>query len=60
VEDANGREYTYEVFNNFVVDPTDVWVTEPVPGKNILTLQTCTLPDYAQRVVVQAELVDGT
>ncbi len=59
VEDANGREYTYEVFSNFVVDPTDVWVTEPVPGKNILTLQTCTLPDYAQRVVVQAELVDG-
>ena len=59
VEDANGREYTYEVFNNFVVEPTDIWVTEPVPGKNILTLQTCTLPDYAQRVVVQAELVDG-
>ncbi len=59
VEDANGREYTYEVFNNFVVEPTDIWVTELVPGKNILTLQTCTLPDYAQRVVVQAELVDG-
>jgi sortase A len=57
VWDANGRGYTYRVFENFVVDPTDVWVIEPVPGKNILTLQTCTLPSYSQRLVVQAELV---
>lgn len=58
VEDSNGKEYTYRVFDNFVVDPTDVWVIDPVPGKNILTLQTCTLPDYSQRLVVQAELVN--
>jgi sortase A len=60
VEDANGTEYTYRVYDNFIVDPTDVWVTEPVAGKNILTLQTCTLPDYSQRLIVQAELVDET
>jgi sortase A len=29
-----------------------------MPDKNILTLQTCTLPDYSQRLVVQAELVE--
>ncbi|MCA1716134.1 MAG: class E sortase [Actinobacteria bacterium] len=58
VEDANGKEYTYRVFDNFVVGPTDLWVTETVPGKNILTLQTCTLPDYSQRLIVQAELVN--
>ena len=29
-----------------------------MPGKNILTLQTCTLPDYEQRLIVQAELTD--
>lgn len=57
VEDANGEEYTYRVYDNFVVNPEDVWVTEPVAGKNILTLQTCTLPDYSQRLIVQAELV---
>ena len=56
VEDANGREYTYEVFQTLEVEPTDLFVTEPIEGKNILTLQTCTLPDYAKRVVVQAEL----
>ncbi len=58
VTDAAGTEYTYKVFKEVVVNATDLWVTEPVPGKNILTLQTCTLPDYAQRLVVQAELVD--
>ena len=40
------------------MNPTDLYVTEPVAGKNILTLQTCTLPDYSQRLIVQAELVD--
>ncbi len=58
VEDANGREYTYEVFQILDVEPTDLFVTEPLEGRNIVTLQTCTLPDYARRLVVQAELVD--
>ncbi len=58
VTDANGREYTYEVFQVLEVDPTDLFVTEPLEGRNILTLQSCTLPDYERRVVVQAELQD--
>lgn len=58
VEDADGKKYTYRVFKEVVVNPTDLWVAEPVAGKNILTLQTCTLPDYSQRLVVQAELVN--
>ena len=58
VSDANGREYTYEVFQTLEVDPTDLFVTEPQEGRNILTLQSCTLPDYERRVVVQAELQD--
>ena len=58
VEDANGERYTYKVFRNFVANPTDLSVLNPVAGKNIVTLQTCTLPDYSQRLMVQAELVD--
>ena len=54
--DANGTTYTYEVFKKFVVSPTDVHVMRPVTGKNIVSLQTCTLPDYAERLIVQAEL----
>ncbi len=58
VTDAGGEDYTYRVFKEFVVGPADVQVTEPVPGKNILSLQTCTLPDYSDRLIVQAELVE--
>jgi sortase A len=54
--DANGTRYTYEVFKEFVVNPGDTHVTQPVAGRNVVTLQTCTLPDYSQRLIVQAEL----
>lgn len=58
VEDAEGTEYTYRVYKSFVVNPSDVRVTEPVEGKNVLTLQTCTLPDYSQLIITRAELVE--
>lgn len=58
VEDADGEEYIYKVFRSFVVDPTDLSVVETVPGRNVMTLQTCTLPDYSERLIVQAELID--
>ena len=57
VTDADSNEYTYRVFKSDSVGPTDLSVTEPVEGKDVLTLQTCTLPDYAQRLIVQAEKV---
>ncbi len=60
VTDANGTKYTYQVFKTFTVSPSDLSVTDPVDGKNILTLQTCTLPDYSQRLIVQAELINTT
>ncbi len=58
ISDANGKQYVYEVFKVFVVSPFDLYVTEPIEGKNVVTLQTCTLPDYANRLIVQAELKD--
>jgi sortase A len=54
--DADGERYTYEVFDKFVVDPGAVRVLRPVPGKSVVSLQTCTLPDYSRRLVVQGEL----
>ena len=57
LEDAKGRRYIYEVFDKRVVGPHHVSVKKPIDGKNIITLQTCTLPNYKQRLVVQAELV---
>jgi sortase A len=58
LSDAEGKEYVYEVFNVFVVSPYDLYVTEPIEGRNVVTLQTCTLPDYSERLIVQGELQD--
>jgi len=57
VTDADGNEYRYRVYRELLVDPTDLSITQPVKGKDVLTLQTCTLPDYSQRLIVQAEKV---
>ena len=54
--DAEGTRYTYTVFKKFVVNPDAYYVTDPVPGRSVVSLQTCTLPNYAQRLIVQAEL----
>ncbi len=56
LEDSEGREYEYAVFRKMVVGPDAVRVTDPVPGESVVSLQTCTLPDYAERLVVQARL----
>ena len=58
LKDADGREYTYVVFKKLIVEPTDLSVLNPVSGKNIVSLQTCTLPDYTKRVIYQAELTN--
>ena len=55
--DADGTKYTYAVFTSFTVGPSDYEVTRPLPGKSVVSLQTCTLPDYSERFIVQAELV---
>ena len=54
--DANGTRYTYSVFKSTIIDPDASYITRPVPGKSVISLQTCTLPDYSQRLIVQAEL----
>ncbi len=56
IEDANGAKYTYTVFDKITVPPDAYEVTAPMPGKNIVSLQTCTLPDYSERLIVQGEL----
>ena len=60
ITDSDGRKYTYEVFNKFVVQPTNLAVLAPVEGRNIVTLQTCTPPDYTDRLIVRGKLTDVT
>lgn len=61
VTDAAGEEYVYRISGEpRVVGPQNVQVMNPPEdGSSILTLQTCTLPDYEERIVVQGELVEG-
>ncbi len=40
--DANGTAYEYRVSEMFAVSPDDTWVTEPIPGRDVVSLQTCT------------------
>ena len=57
LEDLAGGKYVYRVTESLVVGPEAASVMDPVPGKSIVSLQTCTLPDYADRLVVRGELV---
>jgi sortase A len=54
--EADGTRYTYQVFEKRVISPHTVSIMRPTKGKNIVSLQTCTLPDYSHRLIVQGEL----
>ena len=63
VVDRDGVEWTYEVREQRVVQPTDVWVIGDDPlgtGAPLMTITTCH-PRFsdAQRLIVFAELVDA-
>jgi sortase A len=57
LEDTAGGLYTYRVTESLVVGPEDTQVTEPVRGESVVSLQTCTLPDYSDRLIVRGERV---
>ncbi|HEU4492916.1 MAG TPA: class E sortase [Rubrobacteraceae bacterium] len=56
ITDSEGRKYTYVVFKKVIATPDNLGVLAPLEGKNIVTLQTCTLPDYVNRLIVRGEL----
>ncbi len=58
LEDSAGGQYHYRVTRRAVVGADSVEVMNPVEGESLVTLQTCTLPDYEKRLIVQAELVE--
>jgi sortase A len=59
--DAAGDTYVYRVTLQEIVGTENVQVMNPPEGdKSIITLQSCTLPDYAERLIVQGELVESS
>jgi len=58
VEDKEGRKYTFVVYDLLTVEPGDFWVTYPVEGKTVISLQSCTpIPSFENRLIVRGELV---
>ena len=64
--DSNGTTYTYAVSEILEVSTTDMSVTHPVPGRDIVSLQTCIEdfgdywtegPNWLARYVVRADRV---
>ncbi|HEY6689860.1 MAG TPA: class E sortase [Rubrobacter sp.] len=54
--DSEGDRYIYRVYDRFVLGPDDASATKPIAGRNVVSLQTCTLPNYKERLIVRAEL----
>jgi sortase A len=64
--DTNGTVYRYQVSEFLTVGPSETWVTQPVEGRDVLSLQTCieapgdffTLgPNWTARLIVRADRV---
>ena len=55
--DSDGTKYVYRVYDRFILGPNDISATKPVAGMSVISLQTCTLPNYTERLIVRAELV---
>jgi sortase A len=58
IRTASGERYTFEVYDRMTVEPDDFWVTYPVEGKTVVSLQTCVpIPTFEDRLIVRGELI---
>jgi sortase A len=58
LRDSAGGTYRYRVTEQKIISPDNVEAMDTVKGKSVVTLQTCTLPDYKERLIVQGELAE--
>lgn len=57
LKDRQGHKYRYQVSNIFVVGPEESWVTGQIRNRDMVTLQTCTGPNFSKRLIVRADRV---
>lgn len=55
LKDRDGRKYRYRVSEAFETGPEDSWVMGQVRDRDMLTLQTCTGPNWERRLIVRAD-----
>ena len=57
LKDRDGERYRYRVTETFEADPQDSWVMGQVRDRDMLTLQTCTGPNWERRLIVRADRI---
>lgn len=57
LKDRRGKRYRYKVSEKLVVDPGDRWVMGQEIGRDMVTLQSCTGPNFSKRLIVRADRV---
>jgi sortase A len=57
LKDSSGTAYNYRVSEVFVAESNADWAADPVRGRDIVTLQTCTMLDFRNRLIVRADRV---
>lgn len=58
IQDKYGRKYAFVVYDTMTVEPGDYWVTYPVEGKTVVSLQSCVpIPTFDHRLIVRGELI---
>ncbi len=57
LKDRRGNRYKYKVTETFVIGPTERWVMGQELNRDMVTLQTCTGPNFSKRLIVRADRV---
>lgn len=57
LKDRDGKKYRYRVSETFKATPEDSWVTGQVKNRDMVTLQTCSGPNWERRLIVRADRV---
>jgi len=57
LKEGSGNAYEHRVSEVSVVEPNDDWVADPVRERDMVTPQTCTMPDFENGLIVRADRV---
>jgi sortase A len=57
LKDRQGNRYRYKVTEKLVVDPSERWVMGQELDRDMVSLQSCTGPNFSKRLVIRADRV---
>ena len=57
--DLYNRSYTYKVYKQFVAEPTETWICNPIENENTLTLLSCE-ENGTKRIIVRCRLEESS